>query len=83
MIFFKQVPPDDSSHYGNLRKSARACAQPFQSCLTLCNPMDCIPPSRSMGFSTQQYWSELAFPSPGDLPKPGMKPTSPVSLKKE
>ena len=33
----------------------------------------------SMGFSWQEYWSGLPFPSPGDLPGPGMKPTSPVS----
>ena len=31
-----------------------------------------------MGFSRQEYWSELPFPSPGDLPNPGMKPTSPA-----
>ena len=32
-----------------------------------------------MGFSTQEYWSGLSFPSPGDLSHPGIKPTSPVS----
>ena len=32
----------------------------------------------SMGFSRQEYWSGLLFPSPGDLPNPGMKPGSPV-----
>ena len=30
----------------------------------------------SMGFFRQQYWSGLPFPSPGDLPNPGIKPTS-------
>ena len=30
----------------------------------------------SMGFSRQEYWSALPFPSPGDLPSPGSKPTS-------
>ena len=34
--------------------------------------------SLSMGFSGQEYWSELPFPSPGDPPKPGIKPTSPA-----
>ena len=34
--------------------------------------------SLSIGFSGQDYWSELPFPSPGDLPDPGMKPTSPI-----
>ena len=32
-----------------------------------------------MGFSRQEYWSGLPFPSPGDLPDPGIKPASPVS----
>ena len=30
----------------------------------------------SMGFSMQEYWSGLPFPSPGDLPHAGMAPTS-------
>ena len=30
----------------------------------------------SMGFPRQEYWSVLPFPSPGDLPDPGIKPTS-------
>ena len=29
-----------------------------------------------MGFPRQEYWSELPFPSPGDLPDPGIKPMS-------
>ena len=28
----------------------------------------------SMGFSRQEYWSGLPFPSPGDLPDPGIEP---------
>ena len=32
----------------------------------------------SMGFSRQEYWSGLPFPSPGDLPDPGVKPGSPA-----
>ena len=48
-----------------------------QLCPTLCDPMDCHgvacqdPPS--MGFSKQEYWSGLPFPSPGDLSDPGIK----------
>ena len=30
----------------------------------------------SMGFSRQEYWSGLPFPSPGDLPDPGIEPRS-------
>ena len=33
----------------------------------------------SMEFSRQEYWSGLPLPSPGDLPDPGIEPTSPVS----
>ena len=32
----------------------------------------------SMGFSRQEYWSRLPFPSPGDLPDPGIEPRSPA-----
>ena len=32
----------------------------------------------SMGFSRQEYWSGLPFPSPGDLPDPGIEPWSPA-----
>ena len=32
----------------------------------------------SMGFSKQEYWSGLPFPSPGDLPDSGIKPRSPA-----
>ena len=32
----------------------------------------------SMEFSSQEYWSELPFPSPGDLLKPGVEPGSPA-----
>ena len=33
----------------------------------------------SMGFSRREYWNRLPFPSLGDLPDPGIEPTSPVS----
>ena len=50
-----------------------------QSCPTHCDPMDCshqVP--LFMGFPRQEYWRRLPFPSPGDLPKPGIEPTSPA-----
>ena len=34
--------------------------------------------SPSMAFSRQEYWSAVPFPSPGDLPDPGIKPRSPL-----
>ena len=33
----------------------------------------------SIGFSWQEYWSGLPFPSPGDLPHPGIEPKCPPS----
>ena len=43
------------------------------------NPVDCsLPDSSFMGFPRQEYWSGLLFPSPGDLPDPGIKPSSPA-----
>ena len=40
-------------------------------------PVACQAPT-SMGFFRQEYWSGLPFPSPGDLPKPGIEPGSPT-----
>ena len=34
--------------------------------------------SRSMGFSRQEYWSGVPFPSPGDFPDPGIESGSPA-----
>ena len=50
-----------------------------QLCLTLCDPMNYsleAPPS--MEFSRQEYWSGLPFPSPEDLPHPGIELGSPA-----
>ena len=50
-----------------------------QSCPTLCDPMDFSLPSSSVReFSRQEYWSGLPFPSPGDLPNPGIESRSPA-----
>ena len=49
----------------------------LQSCPILCDPVDCSLPGSSVhGFSRQEYWSGLPCPPPGDLPEPGMEPTS-------
>ena len=52
-------------------------AKLLQSCLTLCDPMNQDP--LSMGFSRQECWSGLPCPHPGDLPSPGIQPSSPAS----
>ena len=48
---------------------------------TLCHIMNCSPPETalSMGLSRQECCSGLPFPPPGDLPDPGIKPTSLIS----
>ena len=50
----------------------------IQSCPTVCDPMDCSPPGSSVHGILQAriYWSGLTFPSPGDLPDPGIEPRS-------
>ena len=45
-----------------------------QACPTLCNQWTI----QSMEFSRPEYWSGQPFPSPGDLPNPGIKPRSPA-----
>ena len=54
-------------------------SQITQSCPILWTPWTVAyqaPPS--MGFSRQEYQSGLPFPSPGDLPHPGIEPGSPT-----
>ena len=61
--------------------TSSACAgSVIQLSLTLCDAMDYIAHQAplSMGFSTQEYWSGLPFPSPEDLPDPGIEPRSPA-----
>ena len=51
-----------------------------QLCSTLCNLMDCNPPGNSVhGILQARTLEWLPFPALGDLPGPGIKPTSPVS----
>ena len=60
-------------------KKAESENEVSQSCPTFCDRWTVAhqaPPS--MGFSKQEYWSGLPFPSPGDLPNPGIKPRSPT-----
>ena len=55
-----------------------------QLCLTFCDSMDCSLPGSSVHGILQarilrsEYWSGLLFPSPGDLPDPGIEPESPA-----
>ena len=50
-----------------------------QLCSALCDPMDCSPPGSSVhGILQARILEWVAFPSPGDLPDPGIKPRSPA-----
>ena len=50
-----------------------------KSCLTHCHPWTIAHQDPlSMGFPREECWSGLLFPSPGDLPDPGIHSTSPV-----
>ena len=51
-----------------------------QSCLTLCDLWTVAHQTPlSIEFSRQEYWSGLLFPTPEDLPDPGIEPSSPAS----
>ena len=73
--------PGDLPHPGIKPRSPtlQADTLPSELCLTLETPwtIACQAPL-SMGFSRQEYWGGLPFPSPGDLPDPGIKPWSPA-----
>ena len=50
------------------------CVLVTQWCLTFRGPRDCIHQvPLSMEFSRREHWSELPFPSPGDIPNPGLE----------
>ena len=52
-------------------------AKSLQLCLTLCDPMDYSPPgSFAHGILQARILEWIAFPSPGDLPDPGVEPES-------
>ena len=67
--------------YAHVYAYVCVCAKSFQSCLTLCDPMNCrVPPYHQASLSTEcsrkEYWSGLPWPSPRDLPNSGIEPTS-------
>ena len=62
-----------------IKKDAGGEGLVAKSCLTLAIPWTGAYQARlSMGFSRQEYWSGLPFPSTGDLPDPGIEPRSPA-----
>ena len=69
--------PDEAS---TILFSSPAPAQLLQACPTLCYPMDwsLLGSSVHMANSQQEYWSGLPCLPQGDLPNPGIEPTSPA-----
>ena len=72
---------------GNKQECERVFHLLFQLCVCVCESFSRVwfyvtpwtvacQASLSMGFSRQDYWSGLPFPSPGDLPNPGIEPRS-------
>ena len=72
VVLVSEVQPSDSVIH--LHVSRHACPV-RQSCLTLCNPIDCNVPGSS-GFSRQEYWRGLLCPPPGGLPDSEIEPVS-------
>ena len=72
-----QIVPCSSLYFSRsmllLLLSRLSCVQLFATLWTVAHQ---APPS--MGFSRQEYWSGLPFPSSGDLPDPGIEPRSPT-----
>ena len=73
------VPVEDHCLY-SFDIGGNVHAKSLQSCLTLCDSLDLARQAPlSMGFSRQEYWSGLPFPTPRDLPDPEIKLSSHVS----
>ena len=73
---FKNKPSQTHTH---THTHTHWSAKLLQSCLTLHDPRDCSPPDSSVCEILQaRYYSGLPFPSPGDLPDPGIEPPSPA-----
>ena len=64
---------EETSAHGKVKVKSLSRVQLFATPWTIAHQ---APPS--MGFSRPEYWSGLPFPSPGDLPDPGIKPRSPA-----
>ena len=64
MFWGSKITADgDCSH--EIKRRLLLAAKSLQSCPTLCNPIDGSPPgSPYLGFSRQEHWSGLSFPSP-------------------
>ena len=62
--------------YTRMHPTGYCCCLLAQLCPTLWDPMECSLPASSMEFSRQEFLSGLPFPSPGEVPDPGIESTS-------
>ena len=71
---------DNLIQFGTVYLHFRFWCVRAQSCPILCDPWTVARQAPlSMGLPREEYWSGLPFPTPGDLPDPGIEPVSPVS----
>ena len=70
---FIYIAPNQTSPKCSLKVKVKPLSRVFATQWTVVHQ---APPF--LGFSRQKYWSGLPFPSPGDLPDPGIKPRSPA-----
>ena len=64
IVYMKRIGINPKGHWWRI-SSAAAAAKSLQPCRTLCDPIDdSLPGPPSLGFSRQEHWSGLPFPSP-------------------
>ena len=73
VVLIAAIQPSDSVLHVKVKVKSLSHVRPFATPWTAAYQ---APPS--MGFSRQEYWSGMPFPSPGDLPNPGIEPGSPA-----
>ena len=71
ILKIRDITDKDLSH--KVKVKSLSCVQLFVIPCTVAHQAPL-----TMGFSKQEYWSGLPFPSPGDLPDPGVEPRSPT-----
>jgi len=66
-------------HFKSIVQKVCVCAQLLSHVQLFCDTwIVAFKAHLSMGFHRQEYWNGLPFPSPGDLPHPGIEPSSPA-----
>ena len=74
----KLLSPHNSADLSLKDAGESLCTQLLSPVQTFASPQNVSPQTPlSKEFSGQEYWSGLPFPTPGDLPDPGIKPVSP------